>query len=354
MDRSDLSGAARRWLPGLIRRSLLSLACLLSLAFLLPAAHGSEITGAGSTFVYPVLAKWAASYYSKTGKAVDYQPIGSGGGIQQVKAGSVTFGATDMPLRPEELHSAGLAQFPLVVGGVVPVVNLDGIQPGQLHLTGPLLARIYLGTISNWNDPAIAADNPGLVLPDRKIVVVHRSDLSGTTFNWTDYLSKVSDGWQRQVGAGTTVRWPVGFGASGSDGVSLYIRNVKGAIGYVELTYALQRKLAYAAVRNQAGVFVQPTWDSFSAAVASAQWTPQQDFYQVITNASGDKAWPITGVVYVLMQRRGKSAGDARDALAFFRWVLQEGQADADREHYVALPEPLVRQVEGYWSEAFR
>jgi len=342
MDRVDLTKAVRH--------------CLLVFAMLClpPMAQASEVTGAGSTFVYPVLAKWAASYYVKTGKAIDYQPIGSGIGIQQVKAGQVTFGATDMPLRPEELRSAGLMQFPLVVGGVVPVLNLDGIHAGQVHLTGVLLARIYQGSISNWSDPAIAAANPGLVLPDRKIMVVHRSDLSGTTFNWTDYLSKVSDDWKRNVGAGVSVRWPAGVGANGSDGVSLYIRNVKGAIGYVELSYALQRKLSYVALQNQAGVFVEPTWESFSAAVESAQWAPQQDFYQVITNAPGEKAWPITGVVFVLMRRDGNRAAGEKDALAFFRWVLQEGQGDADLEHYVALPAPLVKQVEGYWGDTFK
>jgi len=329
---------------------------LVALAVLcaMPAAQGVEVTGAGSTFVYPVLAKWAATYYTKTGRAINYQAIGSGSGIQQVKAGLVTFGATDMPLEPEELRTAGLVQFPLVVGGVVPVLNLDGVGAGQVRLTGLLLSRIFLGKINNWNDPAIAAANPGIAFPDMKIVVVHRSDRSGTTFNWTDYLSKVSDDWKQDVGAGTAVKWPAGVGANGNDGVSLYIRNVKGSIGYVELSYALQRKLPYAALQNQSGAYVLPTRESFSAAVASADWMPQRDFYQIVTNAPGAGAWPITGVVFVLMPRSANSPGGRKDALAFFQWALREGQADADVEHYVALPLPLVKQVEAYWVEAFK
>jgi len=327
--------------------------CMVPTAQGAPRERGEEVTGAGSTFVYPVLAKWAATYYAKTGKAINYQAIGSGSGIQQVKSGLVTFGASDMPLKPEELRAAGLAQFPLVVGGVVPVLNLDGVKAGQLRLTGPLLARIFQGKVANWNDPAIAAANPGLSLPDQKIVVIHRSDQSGTTFNWTDYLSKVSDEWKHSVGSGTSVKWPSGLGANGNDGVSMYIRNVKGSIGYVELSYALQRRLAYAAMQNQAGTFVQPTWESFSAAVESAEWVPQQDFYQVVTNAPGEKAWPVTGVVFVLMPRADHHNG-GREALAFFRWALREGQSDADVEHYVALPAAVVKQVEVYWGEAFK
>lgn len=333
-----------------VRRGLLAL-CL---AGAVPATHGADVTGAGSTFVYPVLSKWAATYYTKTGKAINYQAIGSGNGISQVKAGAVTFGATDMPLRSEELRTAGLAQFPLVVGGVVPVLNLDGIGAGQVRMTGPLLAQIFAGKIVNWSDPAIASTNPGIPFPDLKITVVHRSDRSGTTFNWTSYLGKVSDEWNRSVGAGTTVKWPAGIGATGNDGVALYIRNVKGAIGYIELSYALQRRLPYAAMQNQAGAYVLPTQESFGAAVESAQWVPQQDFYQVVTDAPGAKSWPVAGVVFVLMPRTMNPAGGGKDALAFFRWALQEGQADAALEHYVALPAPVVKQVESYWDDTFR
>ncbi|QUN32273.1 phosphate ABC transporter substrate-binding protein PstS (plasmid) [Cupriavidus sp. KK10] len=317
-------------------------------------ARAGDITGAGSTFVYPLMSKWAATYYARTGQQVNYQPTGSGNGIRQIRAASVTFGATDMPLKSEDLRTAGLAQFPIVIGGVVPVLNLDGVGAGQLRVTGSLLADIYQGKIVNWNDPAIAAANPGIKLPDQKIVVVHRSDSSGTTFNWTDYLAKVSPQWGGSVGAGTTVKWPVGVGANGNEGVATYIRNVKGSIGYVELTYALQSRLAYAAVRNRDGIFVQPSRESFSAAVSAAEWNPKVDFYQVLTNASGSQAWPITGVVFVLISKTRGNAAETRDALAFFRWALSEGQADAAAEHYVALPESLVRHVESYWKETFQ
>jgi phosphate transport system substrate-binding protein len=337
-----------------IMRSCLATVCAAFLLGPANAAPPAEVTGAGSTFVYPVMAKWAATYYTKTGKAINYQAIGSGSGIQQVKSGMVTFGATDMPLQPEELRAAGLAQFPLVVGGVVPVVNLDGVGAGQVRLTGALLAGIFQGKIVNWNDPSIAQANPGIAFPDQKIVVVHRSDRSGTTFNWTDYLSKISSDWKSRVGSGTTVKWPAGVGANGNEGVSLYIRSVKGAIGYVELSYALQRKLPYTALQNQAGAYVEPTRDTFSAAVASASWTPQQDFYQVVTNAPGANAWPIAGVVFVLMPRTATPNGSTKDALAFFRWALREGQADAAIEHYVALPPTLVEQVEAYWGQSFQ
>lgn len=317
-------------------------------------SHAGDITGAGSTFVYPLMSKWAATYYARTGQQVNYQPTGSGNGIRQIRTASVTFGATDMPLKPEDLRVAGLVQFPIVVGGVVPVFNLDGVGPGQLRMTGSLLTDIYQGKIANWNDPAIAAVNPGMTFPNQKIVVVHRSDSSGTTFNWTDYLAKVSPQWGESVGAGTTVKWPVGMGANGNEGVATYIRNVKGSIGYVELTYALQGKLSYAAVRNRDGVFVQPTTESFSAAVTAAEWNPRADFYQVLTNAPGPHAWPITGVVFVLVSKARGNVAETKDAITFFRWALSQGQADAAAEHYVALPAGLVRYVEEYWKEAFQ
>ncbi len=339
-----------RFLHALSRQATVLLLLLGAVAL----ARAGDVTGAGSTFVYPLMSRWAATYYARTGEQVNYHPTGSGNGIRQIGSASVTFGATDMPLRPEELRAAGLLQFPIVVGGVVPVLNLDGVGPGQLRMTGTLLTDIYQGRIVNWNDPAVAAENPGMVFPDQKIVVVHRSDSSGTTFNWTDYLTKVSPQWGARVGAGTTVKWPVGVGANGNEGVATYIRNVKGSIGYVELTYALQRKLSYASVRNRDGVFVQPSRETFSAAVTSAEWNPKADFYQVVTNASGPQAWPIAGVVFVLISRTRGNAAETKDVLAFFRWALSEGQADAAAEHYVALPDSLVRNVESYWQEAFR
>lgn len=318
-----------------------------------PALAG-DVTGAGSTFVFPLMSKWAATYYAKTGQQVNYQPVGSGNGIRQIKAANVTFGATDMPLKPDELQRAGLAQFLIVVGGVVPVLNLPGVAPGQLRVTGPLLAAIFQGHIVKWNDPAIVAINPGVSLPDMGITVVHRNDSSGTTFNWTDFLSKVSPEWQDAVGAGTTVKWPLGMGASGNDGVAVYIRNVKGALGYVELTYAMQRKLPYASVQNRDGHYVEPSRESFSAAAAAAEWNPEQDFYQVLTNPPGPTVWPITGTVFVLMPRGPGTPAATRDALAFFQWALMEGQADVSAENYVALPEPVVRQIRAYWMTTFR
>ncbi|SAK72079.1 ABC phosphate transporter, periplasmic ligand binding protein [Caballeronia pedi] len=315
------------------------------------AAFSAEITGAGSTFVYPLLLKWAATYHTKTGQRVDYQPTGSGNGVRQIKAARVTFGASDMPLAPDELRAAGLAQFPVVIGGVVPVVNLPGVGAGQIRLSGPLLADIYLGKIVNWNDPAIVSLNPGVTLPNLKIVVVHRNESSGTTFNWVSFLSQSSASWKGSVGAGTTVKWPTGVGATGNDGVATYIRNVEGSIGYVELTYALQRNLAYTAVQNRSGAFVQPSRATFSAAAAAADWNDRPDFYQIVTDAPGENAWPIAGVVFVLVPREAKDPAASKAVLDFFRWALNEGQADADAEHYVSLPAALVKQIEAYWSQ---
>jgi phosphate transport system substrate-binding protein len=312
----------------------------------------AEISGAGSTFVYPLLLKWAATYYTKTGQRVEYVPTGSGNGVRQVKASRVTFGASDMPLKPDELRAAGLAQFPVVIGGVVPVVNLAGIGPGQIRLTGPVLADIFLGKIVNWNDPAIAALNPGIRFPDLKIVAVHRGESSGTTFNWTNYLSQTSDAWKSGVGAGTTVKWPSGgVSATGNDGVAIYIKHVVGAIGYVELTYALQSRLSYTSMQNRSGAFVQPSRETFSAAAGTADWSQQPDFYQVVTDAPGPNAWPIAGVVFIILPREAKDAAASKAALAFFKWALNEGQSDADTEHYVSLPSDLVKQIETYWSE---
>jgi phosphate transport system substrate-binding protein len=315
------------------------------------ASFSAEVSGAGSTFVYPLLLKWAATYYTKTGQRVEYVPTGSGNGVRQVKASRVTFGASDMPLTPDELHAAGLAQFPVVIGGVVPVVNLSGIGPGKLRLTGPVLADIFLGKIINWNDPAIAALNPDIKFPDLKIVVVHRGESSGTTFNWTKYLSQTSDAWKGSVGAGTSIKWPIGVSATGNDGVAIYIKHVEGAIGYVELTYALQQRLSYTSVQNRSGAFVQPSRETFSAAASKADWAQQPDFYQIVTDAPGENAWPIAGVVFILLPREAKDAAASKAALAFFKWALNEGQSDADAEHYVSLPPDLVKQIEAYWSE---
>ena len=320
----------------------------LLLATLSPAA---EITGAGSTFVYPILSKWSTTYNGKTSNRINYQSIGSGGGIAQIKAATVTFGASDMPLKPDDLKAAGLAQFPVVIGGVVPVVNVEGIAAGELKFTGPLLADIFLGKITKWNDPAIVAINPGAKLPDQKMTVVHRSDGSGTTFNWVNYLAKASEDWKGKVGEGTSVNWPVGIGGKGNEGVAAYVNQIKGSVGYVELAYATQNKMAYAAVKNKDGEFVMPTAQSFQAAAQHAEWTQQPDFYQIITDAAGAGSWPIAATTFVMMYKEPKDAQRSKEALAFFKWALEDGQADAKSLDYIPLPPALVQQIETYWTQ---
>jgi phosphate transport system substrate-binding protein len=309
----------------------------------------ADITGAGSTFVYPVLSKWSTTYSGKTGNKVNYQSIGSGGGIAQIKAATVTFGASDKPLTPEELQAAGLAQFPVVIGGVVPVVNLEGIKAGQLKFTGPLLADIFLGKIIKWNDPAIAAINPGLKLPDSKLTVVHRSDGSGTTFNWVNYLSKVSDTWKGKVGEGTSVNWPTGIGGKGNEGVAAYVNQIKGSIGYVELAYATENKMTFAAVKNKNNEFVEPNEQSFQAAASQANWTEHPDFYEVITDAPGAGSWPIAASVFILMYKVPKDAPQSKAAIDFFKWALEDGASDAKALNYIPLPPALIKQIEAYW-----
>ena len=335
------------------RKTSLFVTALLSMTLAF-SASAKDITGAGSTFVYPVLAKWSATYHGKTGNKVNYQSIGSGAGIAQIKAGTVTFGASDKPLPPSELRQFGLVQFPLVIGGVVPVVHLSGVKPGKIRFSGSLLADIYLGKIKKWNDPAIVKLNPGLALPDRRITVVHRSDGSGTTFNWTNYLSKVSVSWKSKVSEGTSVNWPTGIGGKGNAGVAAYVQRIVGAIGYVELTYAIQNKMAYAAIRNQAGRFVLPSAKSFQAAAARTNWSSKPDFYQVITNAPGKKSWPIAATVFVMMYKQPKNLVQSQDALKFFKWSLEKGQRDANSLNYVPLPGKLVRKIESYWHRQIK
>jgi phosphate transport system substrate-binding protein len=313
-------------------------------------AHAQQdVSGSGSTFVYPILLTWAAHYHEKTGTRVHYQPIGSGGGIAQIKSGMVSFGASDKPLSPDELGKAGLLQFPLVVGGVVPVVNLDLVKPGEIKFTGALIADIYLGRIARWNDPAIKALNPGLILPDQPITVLHRQDGSGTTFNFSDYLSKSSEAWKTKVGAGMTIAWPVGTGGNGNEGVANYVKFTPGAIGYVELSYALEHKMKYAQMQNKAGAFVQPSMASFEAAAASAEWKAD-DFYEVITDAPGAEAWPISATTFVLMARVPPNAPASREVLNFFKWALENDQADARKLDFAPLPAPLVEKIEAYWA----
>ena len=310
----------------------------------------AEITGAGATFIYPLLSKWSDVYNKATGHKINYQSIGSGGGIAQIKAATVDFGSSDKPLPPEELAAAGLAQFPSAIGGVVPVVNVEGIGPGKLRLTGPVLADIFLEKIKTWNDPAIGALNPGVALPASKINVVHRSDGSGTTFNFVNYLSKVSPEWKSKVGEGTSVGWPVGVGGKGNEGVAAYVKQIKGSIGYVELAYATENDMAYTAMQNAAGNWVQPSAESFQAAAATADWKSARDFSLVITNAPGPQAWPISATNFILMYKQPKDAARSRNTIEFFRWALEKGQPQADELHFVPLPPDLVSQVEAYWA----
>ena len=312
------------------------------------AANATDVTGAGSSFVYPVLSKWSAAYAEKSGNHINYQSIGSGGGIAQIKAATVDFGASDKPLDAADLAKYGLGQFPVVIGGIVPVFNVPGVAPGAMKLDGATLANIFLGKVAKWNDASIAALNPGLALPDMKITIVHRADGSGTSFNFTNYLSKVSPEWKTKVGEGTTVQWPTGVGGKGNEGVAAYVKQIKGGIGYVELSYALQNKMAYASLKNASGNFVQPSDETFAAAAASAEWGKSKDFYLVMTNAPGANSWPITATNFILMYKAPKKGNkDARD---FFRWVYANGDAQAKSLDYVPLPPALVQQIETYWK----
>lgn len=310
----------------------------------------AEISGAGSSFVYPLLSKWSADYNTATGNKINYQSIGSGGGIAQIKAGTVDFGSTDKPLDTSELTQANLAQFPSAIGGVVPVINVMGIAAGQLRLTGPVLASIFQGSITKWDDPAITALNPGITIPDLKINTVHRSDGSGTTFNFTNYLSKISPVWKTKIGEGTTVPWPNGVGGKGNEGVASFVQNIQGSIGYVELAYALQNTMAYTTLQNAAGTWVEPKPETFAAAASSADWPHSQDFNLTITNAPGEKAWPITAANFMLVVRKEKEPAKRQATLDFFKWALEHGQPQAQSLDYVPLPAELVQQIETYWT----
>jgi phosphate transport system substrate-binding protein len=314
----------------------------------------AQITGAGATFIYPLLSKWSADYDKATGHKINYQSIGSGGGIAQIKAATVDFGSSDKPLASDELAASGLGQFPSAIGGVVPVINLDGVAAGKLRLTGALLADIFLGKITSWNDPQIVALNPGVTLPSSKINVVHRSDGSGTTFNFANYLSKVSPSFKTKVGEGTSVQWPSGIGGKGNEGVAAYVKQIKGSIGYVELAYASQNGMTHASLQNAAGNWVQPSPASFQAAASTADWANAHDFNLVITNAPGAEAWPITATNFILMYKHPKNAKRSQEAIDFFKWALENGQPQAQLLDYVPLPPALVKQVETYWSTEFK
>jgi len=320
-------------------------------AFACPFAFGADITGAGATFPYPIYAKWADAYKKNTGTGLNYQSIGSGGGIKQITAKTVDFGASDMPLKPEDLEKEGLTQFPTVIGGDVPVVNVPGLKPGQLHLTGAVLADIYLGKIVKWNDAAIAKVNPGVALPDENITVVHRSDGSGTTFIWVNYLSKVSPEWKTKVGEGTSVNWPTGVGGKGNEGVASYVQRIAGAIGYVEYAYALQNKMTTASVQNRDGEFVQGNAEAFKAAAGNADWSKAPGFYLILTDQPGHGAWPISGATFILMHKKQEKPEVAKEVLKFFDWAYgNDGDKLASSLDYVPLPDNVVSQIKTSWK----
>lgn len=312
-------------------------------------AQAVEITGAGATFPAPIYAKWADAYQKATGNKLNYQSIGSGGGIKQITAKTVDFGASDMPLKPEELEKNGQMQFPTVIGGVVPVVNVAGIKAGELRLTGPVLADIYLGKVTKWNDKEIAALNPKLSLPALDIAVVRRADGSGTTFIFTNYLSKVSSDWKQKVGEGTAVQWPVGLGGKGNEGVSAFVQRIANSIGYVEYAYAKQNKMAYAMLQNASGAFVAPDDLTFKAAAAGAEWH-KSAFYEILTNQAGKDSWPITGATFILMHKVQDKPQQAAEALKFFEWAYKNGGKAAEDMDYVPLPDSLVKLIHTAWG----
>jgi phosphate transport system substrate-binding protein len=323
-------------------------------AFMASAAPAAEISGAGATFPYPIYAKWAEAYQQKTGNQLNYQSIGSGGGIRQIKSKTVTFGASDKPLTPDELKQAGLVQFPMIMGGVVPVLNVEGIEAGKLKLDGKTLADIFRGEIASWNDDRIAALNPDVKLPDTAIAVVHRSDGSGTTFLFTNYLSEANPDWKEQVGADASVQWPVGIGAKGNEGVANNVQRTGGAIGYVEYAYALQNNLPYVLMVNQAGKAVAPTSESFQAAASHADWAHADGFYVILTDQPGDDSWPITGASFILMYEQPQDPQASLEALKFFAWSYANGNAMAEELHYVPMPEKVVGLVEQMWKERIK
>ncbi len=318
-----------------------------SLAF---SAVAAEITGAGASFPAPIYAKWADGYQKATGIKVNYQSIGSGGGIKQINAKTVDFGASDKPLSVEELNKGGLMQFPTVIGGVVPVVNVTGVQPGQLNLTGAVLADIYLGKITKWNDKAIADLNPKVTLPATDIAVVRRADGSGTSFIFTNYLSKVSEEWKTKVGEGTAVQWPTGMGGKGNEGVAAFLQRIPNSVGYVEYAYAKQNKLAHVNLKNAAGNFVAPDDETFKEAAATADWN-KSAFGEILTNQAGKKAWPITGATFILMHKVQDKPEQAAEVLKFFEWSYKNGGKTASELDYVPLPDSLVKQIAASWGQ---
>ncbi len=321
-----------------------------SVAMTASVAFAVDISGAGATFPYPIYAKWADTYKKETGSSLNYQSIGSGGGIKQVKARTVTFGASDQPLKPEELEAAGLTQWPQVIGAIVPVVNLDGVAPGDLTLDGNALAKIFLGEIKSWDDPAIKKLNPKAKLPAQAIAVAHRSDGSGTTFNFTNYLSKVSPDWKAKVGENAAVEWPVGLGAKGNEGVASTVANTKGAIGYVEYAYAKQNKMTFVKMVNKDGKVAAPTTESFQAAAANADWVKSPGFYQILTDEPGAKSWPITAATFILLPKQPQDAAATAEALKFFSWAFANGGKAAEELDYIPMPQAVVALIKKSWA----
>jgi phosphate transport system substrate-binding protein len=318
------------------------------------SAFAADITGAGSTFIFPVLSKWADAYKKESGAGVNYQSIGSGAGIKQIQAKTVTFGATDAPLKADQLEKDGFAQWPMIMGAIVPVVNIDGIKAGDMVLDGDTLAKIYLGTITKWDDAAIKKLNPKLTLPSAAISVVHRADGSGTTFNFTDYLSKVSPDWKSKVGSGTAVEWPVGVGAKGNEGVSGNVGQAKNTIGYVEYAYAKQNKLTYTALVNKAGKTVAPTTEAFQAAASNADWANAPGYYLILTDQPGDKSWPIVASTFILMHKDATDKAASQEAIKFFKYAFAKGDKMAEELDYIPMPESVVKLIEKTWSSEIK
>jgi len=335
-----------------IKTILIAAAAMIGLSVQSYAAP--TITGAGATFPYPVYSKWAYQYNQKTGVRLNYQSIGSGGGIKQIKAKTVDFGASDAPMKPAEMEKFGLMQFPMIMGGVVPVVHVPGIKAGQLKLSAANLANIYLGNITKWNDPQLVADNGGLSLPNEDITVVHRADGSGTTWIFTNYLSKVSSEWKDKVGNNKSVQWPVGLGGKGNEGVAAFVGKVEGSIGYVEYAYALQNKMASVLLKNHDGNFVAPTAVNFQSAAAGADWEHAKGYYMVLTNQPGASSWPITGASFILMYKTQAKPEQAKQVLKFFAWCYQNGGKAALSLDYVPMPEAVVKMVENTWQQELR
>ncbi len=330
---------------------LVAVSGLMLAAPVAPASAASTINGAGATFPFPVYGQWAYLYEKETGVRLNYQSIGSGGGIKQIKAKTVDFGASDAPLEPEELNNAGLLQFPMIMGGVVPVVNIKGVAAGKLKLSAEVLADIYLGKITKWNDAKIAAENQGLMLPAQDITVVHRADGSGTTWIFTNYLTKVSKEWAEKVGNDKAVQWPAGVGGKGNEGVAAYVQRINGSIGYVEYAYALQNKMSYALLKNQAGNFVAPTAENFQAAAANADWAHAEGYYMVLTDQPGKESWPITGASFILVYKDQANVQPVKTVLDFFAWCYKNGQPTALKLDYVPMPEKVVNMVEATWAK---